>query len=1022
MSSKNIYRIAVIAAMAFGAFSCTENVEIAVPNDVVSFSASTSYKNLPETKTVYSGEEINVSGNAIERIDWVANDDHTDQVAIFNASNEKSATFKVVDPTSSGTNSSADLAFVSGDAITWVYGNNTFLSVYPSTAFNASTKTFGGTLPAVQVQSESHTTTAGLSGSNTSETVTTPTMDDYAFMVAKTVTAKTETVSLDYTLGVTAFEFNLAFAGDDANAPTISKFEMFSTSTPLVGTWSWDGTSFTCPTTLVTEGDNANNMITVNFDAGTTVSATNPLRFTVFALPHNISNLTVKFYLSTGTKTLALKTGGEFDTFDASKKYRITTPGISSGEWVYTLEEVVVGAGMSRTVYTSGTDTKGIYTYKTHVGDNGGYTDGQQLPVDVQFRYSLADEDGNNLGVYQDGLPAWLPTIDYTLASVDSPTDEVTLTGNFTEIPSVDRVIINKIDDHINSLKARGGNGATTASPQDLSMYDIDNLTATRTSGKPKTANTYVVDRSGWYMFPLVYGNAIDWEMGSATTGWNTMSYTDGTSGWDPAITTNNYEIEGFVLHTFRNYLDNDIDSPYIIDNVGGSTSDYEAVIVWEDKPYVAGSIYNFYSGTYMPYNAGEYPDSFINSASIVPNPTTSAVYKDADGGAKTVPYIKFEVDADNIREGNAIIALREKTGDHRIVWSWQIWVSDSEMTTTNLESRSPAVPSNDILNPPLGYTDEQVEQMFYYSDRDATGNDVPRICYVEVTHTESESTCAPLVFKVTHTADGLLVHTFHSVTMYQYGRKDPFYGTSGYRTGKIVNGEKRWMNSNTARYNKNATSQSGYTVAPSSTYGDLPHILISTVGAVSYGIQNPHMTINSDLEDPKPGGWTHSVSRNLWNMVETNDLAMPEQGATGGSSLRDYDSSKDRKVVKTVYDPCPPGFSIPNFGAFTLFSPEGSSVNTPVGRVNADADLWDPHVYYADAAQTRTISFYATNWRQWGGIGQTPWSFFYHTCKSRGNLYGCTWQDNGFYAPFGPVSDMARQHPVAVMAAKEIK
>ena len=524
-------------------------------------------------------------------------------------------------------------------------------------------------------------------------------------------------------------------------------------------------------------------------------------------------------------------------------------------------------------------------------------------------------------------------------------------------------------------------------------------------------------------MFPLVYGNAIDWDMGSATTGWNTMSYTDGTSGWEPAVTSNNYETQGFVLHTFRNYLDNDIDSPYIIDNVGGSIGDYEAVVVWEDKPFLTGSLYNLYVGRTMPFNAGEYPDSFINSASVVANPTTSAVYRNADGTTKTVPYIKFEVDADNIREGNALIALREKSGDKRIVWSWQIWVSDSEMTTTNLESRSPAVPSNDMLDTPLGYTDEQVEQMFYYSDRDDAGNDVPRICYIEVTHAETESPCAPLVFQVTHTADTILAHTFHSVTMYQYGRKDPFYGTSAYMGGKLTNGQKRWMGANTARYNKNASSQSGYNVLPTATYGDLPYLQISTVGAVSYGIQNPYKTINSDLNDSKPGGWTNSVSRNLWNMVETNELAMPEEGQTGGSSLRTYDPAKDRKVVKTVYDPCPPGYSIPNFGAFTLFSPTGSSENTLVGYIDdANAGLFDPHEYYADAAQTRTIKFPATNWRQWGGIGQTPWNFFYHTCKSRGNLYSCTWQDCGFYSPRGPVSDMARLHPVAVMAAKEIQ
>ena len=1006
---------ALTASLAFGVVSCTENAEITSPNDKVSFSASTTYRNLPETKTVYSGQEIDVDGNAVERIDWVAN---TDKVTIFNVTSDEAAVYAVGTPSASGTSSSADLSFDSGDEMTWSDGQNTFLSVYPSTAFSTTDKTFGGSIPAVQTQDESHTSTAGLTGSNTSETVTTPTMGDYAYMVAKTFTAKTQTVQMDFSLAVTAFEFNLGFADDGGTAPTISKFEMISTSTPLVGDWSWDGTDFTCPTELVTSGDNANNMITVNFDGTTPISATAPLRFTVFALPQDVTDITLKFYLSSGTKTLSLKpaTSETFDTFLAGKKYRIITPNVSGGEWTYTLEEVVVGAGMHRTVYTAGSADKGIYTYKTHVGNDGGYSDGDQLPVEVNFRYSLADSDGNNLEDWHDGLPDWLSSLDHELPAVETPTAECVLTGNFTEMPAVDKITLNEIENHINALKAKGTNGATSLSPQDLSLYDIVNLTTVRSSGKPKTANSYVVDRAGWYMFPLVYGNAIDYEMGDATTGWNTMSYTDGATGWDPAIVNNSWASEAFVLHTFRNYLDNDIDTPYIIDNVGGVVGNYNAVVVWEDKPYVNGTLYASGLGFSVNFDAGTYSDYFIKNVSIVAAPTTSAAFKDATGAAKTVPYIKFEVDADDIREGNAIIALRDS--ENRIVWSWQIWVSDSDLTTTALETRG-VVSSLDVLDKPLGYTEDDVEQVFYYSDRDDSGNDVPRICYIEVTHAEAASTCAPLVFQVTHTADAKIVRTYHSVTMYQYGRKDPFYGTSVYKAGTIHNGETRWMSSNMNRMSKSANSELYDVALVGGSY--LPTIDMAPpagFGMVSYGIQNPWKTINAD-DSKKPAGWTNSINRNLWNMVETNTDAVPEQGTQG---TRTFYPDKDKKVVKTVYDPCPPGFSIPNYGAFTLFTTDGSSGSEFVGQIPEESDFHKFHVYYADQAQTRKIKFYSTNWRQHGGMGQTPQYFYYHTCKSRGQLYSATWQDSGFYCPSGPISDMARTHPVAVLPVKEIK
>ena len=238
--------------------------------------------------------------------------------------------------------------------------------------------------------------------------------------------------------------------------------------------------------------------ITVNFD-DVAITPTNSITFTIFALPQTLTNLTMQFSLSDGTtKNLALKRKDDtseeyqFITFEAGTKYRITNVGVPGDGWTYTLEEVEPGTAMARTSAAEGTQTKGMYSYRTK--------DGVTEAVEMQFRYSPADEDGNNLEQWSTTLPEWLTSLLVGEHTDDqNPDDPFTLTGTYTALPANQEITLNQIEEHSTSLKAKGTNGASSSAPQDLALYDVGSMSPRADNGV-KTANSYIVGRAGWYI------------------------------------------------------------------------------------------------------------------------------------------------------------------------------------------------------------------------------------------------------------------------------------------------------------------------------------------------------------------------------------------------------------------------------------------------------------------------------------------------------------------------------------------
>ena len=402
-------------------------------------------------------------------------------------------------------------------------------------------------------------------------------------------------------------------------------------------------------------------------------------------------------------------------------------------------------------------------------------------------------------------------------------------------------------------------NGKTITAPEDLSLMEIDGTE--RFPQLPVTANSYVVRSKGYYAFPVVYGNAIDGLKGSIIDG---IPYNN-KDAYAP-----NYSVaSGYYLTPFRNALNNGITHPYIHKDVtvnptgeaSALINDFEVVVVWVDVP----------NG-----------QNFISNLELI-SPYSGAALND-------VPYIRFRIN-ENIQEGNAVIALRKKS-NRMIFWSWHIWVSDSDLQPKTVyikKNLRDAVPTETIEMLPvaLGYN---LESENYLKER---------VWYIRLTQ---ETSGLQKVIKILQPVEMRSIET--SAPYYYFGRKDPFLPATG----------------NLERKNKNNHSPSGYVITSSDIAVNTSRYS-TTYGNNSYygvAIQYPHQALLSAIEAPIYGGnsWIAGPYRfvnhtNLWNAQLT---------AIAGA--RNDLKGVDMPVIKTIYDPCPPCYSVPRGFAFTFTGP----------------------------------------------------------------------------------------------------
>lgn len=413
---------------------------------------------------------------------------------------------------------------------------------------------------------------------------------------------------------------------------------------------------------------------------------------------------------------------------------------------------------------------------------------------------------------------------------------------------------------HADILRSRAPKGTVTDGAYDLSRHEF----GTGKSIATTTANSYVIDAPGHYTFPTVYGNSmVDGQANPIAFGLE-----KGVGVGAPKATS------------FVDYLDRQIISPLIQYN----TKLRRAALIWED---VKGLV------------------------------TDVKLTQRGD-------YVDFRVDRNNIDQGNAVIAVYDE--QDRIVWSWHIWVTDENINATVATGSGnyKAMPVN------LGWKSVSTANA-------VRGRDI----YLLFAQGDNEDDMVnyQTVVRITQSgeykSDEGLNHKGSS-PYYQWGRKDPMVGAINGKSIPVYTYDARsfyceslttwvvpeWLAIVNKTFIFTAAVVAGIAVEVASCgtgtvllAGELA--VLAGGGAnvglaamdeacfattdkwgatIGYAIQNPTCDIKSAMT------WTdcknHAPYHDLWGIGQSVD-------------------NRSKKVVKTIYDPCPVGFHVPEGNAF---------------------------------------------------------------------------------------------------------
>lgn len=414
--------------------------------------------------------------------------------------------------------------------------------------------------------------------------------------------------------------------------------------------------------------------------------------------------------------------------------------------------------------------------------------------------------------------------------------------------------------------------------------YNLSN--ATGAAAVQNTANSYLISAPGHYMIPLVYGNAIK----NGQT--NSSAYQKGSE----------------ANNTLKNFVDQEgyaITDPWIEKTNNGANRGIDlAWTIWSDEK------------------------------DLVKLASNNGLYRAADGNL----YIKFEVTKENIKSGNAVVAVRRSwqtqrqeqrqqgrkkvwvtvTETHQqTLWSWHLWFAPKnaldKITVTNKQGNK-----YDFTNEALGWKPTAWK---------GTSYSTPRTVKVKVEQTQGNNGVKQSAV-ITITQNPATTSRTGYTTLYQWGRKDAFPGTTATLAVNTIN----W----------NAGSE----------------MYMQTI------LQNPQNYFTAGYKgnvlDAATGFAKYYTFYNLWSMNNTSAYA--------------ENQANSQTVVKTIYDPSPVGFSVPANDAFTGFTENGLNG----GRMNVDgtdnAQTYNNnfgHNFWTNSSKTETIFFPAAGFRE-AGNGST--------------------------------------------------
>lgn len=720
------------------------------------------------TKTVYSYHQETVESEPWERIDWVDND--LIQIMSPQVSDDPDLTFFDYDikfDVNEALKSFASaLPHGAEHGLQWQDKSvdYTFFSFYPSP-----------TTSGAEAEMEFALTGAGSANAvavipaNQSPIVNTTQLDDtneasyygnmkLAYMTAAVqVPEGTENVTLSFKPMVTTFFVNII--NTTGKKMTLQQVKLTSAANAMTGKYRlsmtkdntrpgnyryWNGS------TWATSPDKTDDNASVYADmGGLEMAADQSITVALFALPHSITELTLTVTADeTGPINLPLKYNDSFIEFAGEKKHNISNinvPGVSyfldvdpvtltyDYTGTYTPDEQEFTVTSSKTIGSTVRDVP----WKTQVWVDD---DGDGVQDDEEWR-DLADE------VDASGAFPWLSNFPTTsAAAVDEDEDANATTSTYQKTVSAQDVVSHEERLRNGIVYDVDGSPLTHDTPGtaiDLSKYDF----VTRKMETDRyTANTYIISAPGYYKIPIVFGNAIE----------KNQTVPDSYNG-DTGLGHLNYFIcpTSFGSESSIHLVST---RPWLNESRSrGARIHWEKYSYWDPNEGTDGEMVTYHRGW-----SETAPVSVIDDLSI-------------QTGTGNERFIVFHVDEENIRPGNWCIASMSKAdGTGNVCWSWQIWITDQDMTPVSIYN---GTRTYSLLPVNLGWTDLSKGQ--HYDAREA----VLRFASTEKTGLYSTHTLT-----VKQKEEDVLSTKGWS-TFYQWGRKDPMTDgpTSVYQNDGMV-------------------------------------------------------------------------------------------------------------------------------------------------------------------------------------------------------------------------------------------
>ena len=547
--------------------------------------------------------------------------------------------------------------------------------------------------------------------------------------------------------------------------------------------------------------------------------------YTFYMIPQKLdgNNVTADIYFTDNT-TIHVTLKGTWAA-GTTRTYKLSD---KNSNWEY----VLTADGPSAAAFSdTQTDAFTIQSYR--------HADGSQ---NVPIPWEVVGYSEDNGKTWTTNKPAWLRS----LSKERSNGDDVPEQGTATLIPA----------QTIDLLAARNKE-LQTASPLGTATapYNLSNKTGG--AAVENTANCYVISAPGYYMLPLVYGNAIK---DGAT---NSRAYVTSSL----PVTNVGTALNPLVDHNAKSITD-----PWIEKTNGKANNGINiAQVTWADEK-----------------------DLVTLSG--------SPIYRDASGNA----FVKFEVKKENIKSGNAVISVKKGS---TTLWSWHLWFAPKnaldKIAVTNKQGST-----YEFTNEALGWKPTAWQGTPYQR---------PRTIKVKVKQTIGKKQEA--VITITQ-LPGTTSRTGYT-TQYQWGRKDAFPGKSGQPAQGTIN----W-NAGSNMYMQNIIQN------PQNYY---------TAG------YNRDGSLNAEAWFAK-----YYTFYNLWSMNQKDKVT--------------ENQANNQTVVKTIYDPCPVGFSVPANDAFTGFTQTGLNGGTKNVDGTGDTQTYKNnfgHNFWTNSKKTETIFFPAVGFRE---------------------------------------------------------